>query len=65
MDSPDFEQKVCKHDITDKKIRDEIPEGAEIFVEMGDNFDFTTIKIDEDIPKTRKFRVFKYKNPRT
>ena len=68
MDQEEFNpnlKRVSKSDITDEKIRNEIPEGAEIHVENGDEFDFSTIKIDEDIPKTRMFRVFKYKNPRT
>ena len=28
-------------------------------------FNFDSIKIDEEIPSTRKFKVYKYKNPRT
>ena len=34
-------------------------------VQHGANFDFSTIKIEEAVPQTRRFRVFKYKNPRT
>jgi len=56
---------IHKSQITNKKIRDEIPDGAHIFVELGEEFDFSTIKIEERIPATRKFRVYKYKNPRT
>ena len=47
------------------KIREEIPDGAEVFIEFGENFNFDSIKIDEEIPNTRKFKIFKYKNPRT
>ena len=39
--------RVSRDKIKDTKIRDEIPLGAEIFVEKGDNFDFDSIKIDE------------------
>jgi len=65
MEGSDLNKRISKHEINDDKIRAEIPDGAEIHVELGENFDFSTIKIDEDIPKTRKFRVYKYKNPRT
>ena len=57
--------RVSRDKIKDTKIRDEIPLGAEIYVEKGENFDFESIKIDEQIPHTRKFSVYKYKNPRT
>ena len=39
--------RVSRDKIRDSKIRDEIPIGAEIFVEKGENFDFDSIKIDE------------------
>lgn len=51
--------------IEDPAIRKEIPEDAQIIVEHGKEFDFSSIKIEESVPKTRRFRVFKYKNPRT
>ena len=57
--------RISRDKIKDLKIRDEIPLGAEIYVEKGENFDFESIKIDEQIPRTRKFSVYKYKNPRT
>lgn len=56
---------VQKSQILNPKIREEIPDGAEVFVEYGDTFNFDSIKIDEEIPSTRKFKVYKYKNPRT
>jgi hypothetical protein len=56
---------VCKNEIEDEKLRSAIPEGARINVVKGSDFDFASIKIDEDIPQTRAFRVYKYKNPRT
>lgn len=56
---------IQKNQIPNSKIREEIPDGAEVFVEYGDNFNFDSIKIDEEIPSTRKFKVYKYKNPRT
>jgi len=31
----------------------------------GDNFNMSELKIEEAVPQTRKFRVFKYKNPKT
>lgn len=46
-------------------MRNEIPFGVEVIVETGRQFDFSAIKIEESIPSTRNFRVFKYKNPRT
>ena len=42
-----------------------IPPQAKIFVEKGENFDFSTIKINDQIPHSREFRVFKFKNPKT
>lgn len=51
--------------ILDDRIRNEIPVGVTIEVTCGENFDETELKIDETIPSTRKFRVFKYKNPKT
>ena len=56
---------ISKHQIANKKIRDEVPESAQIYVESGDTFDFSQIKIDEQVPSTRLFTVYKYKNPRT
>ena len=58
-------QAVPRELIEDEKIRNEIPRGAEIHVEQGASFDFSQIKIEEQIPHTRNFRIFKYKNPRT
>ena len=46
-------------------MQEQIPHNSEIHVQRGASFDFSTIKIDEAVPSTRKFRVFKYKNPRT
>ena len=62
---PSEAKKISKDKIKDKSIRDEIPDGAEIFVEDGEGFDFSSIKIEESIPQTRQFSVYKYKNPRT
>ena len=39
--------RISRDKIKDVKIRDEIPIGAEIYVEKGENFDFESIKIDE------------------
>jgi hypothetical protein len=58
-------KRISKEQIHDAKIRQEIPDGADIFVEDGEHFDFSTIKIEESIPQTRQFSVYKYKNPRT
>ena len=46
-------------------MQDQIPYNAEIHVQYGSRFDLSSIKIDEAVPKTRSFRIFKYKNPRT
>lgn len=58
-------QVVDLEDISDDEMRGEIPANAEIYVQHGSDFDFSTIKIEEAVPSTRSFRVFKYKNPRT
>lgn len=39
--------RISRDKIKDLKIRDEIPAGAEVYVEKGENFDFESIKIDE------------------
>lgn len=58
-------QIVDREEIEDEKIRSEIPEGSRIEVTLGENFDLSSLKIEEDIPSTKNFRVYKYKNPRT
>lgn len=44
---------------------EQIPEDATIHISYGKNFDLGTVKIEEAVPSTKKFRVFKYKNPKT
>jgi len=57
---------VLRDDIDDDKIRDEIPESVtKIEVITGHNFDPRSLKIDEDVPATKEFRIYKYKNPKT
>lgn len=51
--------------LEDEKVRNEIPEGVKVEVIGGDRFDINSLKIDEAVPSTRQFTVFKYKNPRT
>ncbi|TNV83506.1 hypothetical protein FGO68_gene2066 [Halteria grandinella] len=52
-------------EISDESIRREIPQGVQIQVILGKDFDVTSLKIEEEIPATRQFRIYKYKNPRT
>ena len=44
---------IDKGEISDTEIRNEIPDGSEIHVQPGKNFDFSSIKIDEKVPSTR------------
>lgn len=61
----EFPTFLRKHEIPDARIREEIPDDAEVHVELGKDFDFGSIKIDEDIPNTKQFKIYKYKNPKT
>jgi hypothetical protein len=57
---------MMREDIEDHKVRDEIPESVtKIEVITGHNFDASSLKIDEDVPATKEFRIYKYKNPKT
>ena len=56
---------IGRNDLTDDEMAEQVPDDAIIHVREGKNYDLSTIKIDEEVPSTRKFRVFKYKNPRT
>ena len=51
--------------LLDEKIRNEIPVGVNVEVIAGANYDLQSLKIDEAIPSTRAFIVYKYKNPKT
>lgn len=53
----------CK--ILQENILALIPEHTEIRVIYGSEFDFDLVKIDEHVPSTRQFKIFKFKNPRT
>lgn len=57
---------ISRDEITDQKIKSEIPVGVNrIEVVSGSNFDPASLKIDEEIPGTRQFKIYKYKNPKT
>ena len=59
-------QIMMREDIEDNKVRDEIPDSVnKIEVITGHNFDPASLKIDEDVPATKEFRIYKYKNPKT
>ena len=46
-------------------MAEQVPPEAKIYVQRGSKYDMSSIKIEEAVPNTRDFRVFKYKNPRT
>lgn len=56
---------VGRDDLSDEEMAEQVPHDAKIHVQRGINYDMSTVKIEEKIPSTRQFRVFKYKNPRT
>eukprot|EP00347_Sterkiella_histriomuscorum_P017635 403348584 len=56
---------VNHHEINDEKIREEIPLDVEIQIIQGSDYNLNELKIEEAIPRTKRFRVFKYKNPKT
>ena len=56
---------IGRADLSDDEMAEQVPDDAEIHVRYGKNYDLSSIKIDEAVPSTRDFRVFKYKNPRT
>ena len=51
--------------ISDDRLKEEIPKGAKVELIKGEYFDFSTLKIDEKVPNTRMFHVLNYKNPKT
>jgi hypothetical protein len=57
---------VTRDKISDEKVRAEIPESVyRVEIISGDRFDAESLKIDEAIPGTREFKIYKYKNPKT
>ena len=56
---------VDSDQIKDASIRELIPSGVKVEVIEGANFDFKSLNIEEPIPNTRAFRIYKFKNPRT
>lgn len=60
-----MQQYINQSNISDEKIRDEIPKGVTVELIAGANYDLETLKIDEAIPNTKDFLVYKYKNPKT
>ena len=56
---------VGHNELSDEEVRSLIPPQAKIYVQHGSRFDFSTLKIEEAIPNTRQFRIYKFKNPRT
>lgn len=56
---------IGREDLSDAEMAEQVPFDAKIYVQKGSKYDMSTIKIEEAVPNTRQFRVFKYKNPRT
>lgn len=56
---------VSHQDLDDLKIKAEIPDDVEIQMIEGKDYNLSDLKIEEAIPATKNFRVFKYKNPKT
>ena len=56
---------ISRDDLSDDEIAQTVPENAKIYMQHGSRFSMDSIKIEEAVPNTRQFRVFKYQNPRT
>ncbi|CDW75002.1 krueppel-like factor 13 [Stylonychia lemnae] len=60
-----YVQIVSHQEISDIKLRQEIPPGVDIQIIQGQDFDVHELRIEETVPLTKNFRIFKYKNPAT
>ena len=57
---------VTRDGINDTKVKAEIPDSVQkVEVINGESFNPQSLKIDEAIPGTKEFRIYKYKNPKT
>ena len=41
---------ITRDEITDEQVKGQIPKDAEIHIQYGSDFDFNSIKIEEQIP---------------
>lgn len=42
-----------------------IPKDAKTFVQEGKDVDFSELNVNDIVPNSKSFRIFKYKNPLT
>ncbi len=51
---------IERDDLSDDEIAEIVPKNTKVYVQKGTRFAMESIKIDEAVPNTRQFRVFKY-----
>lgn len=44
---------------------DELPDDTDVLVSNGNTFDLNQVQIKKHVPKTDKFRIFSFKNPKS
>jgi hypothetical protein len=62
-----FETYTCSvNDLDVPSLKELIPMNVSVYVEHGSKFEIKKVRVDKNfIPATRRFRVFRYQNPRT